>query len=180
MGKIKKLVTDVHENGTYERRVKRDIGFSETIAWVSTDWANPDIPNDEKYHNEYSVIMPDGSRMRLQFGALRSLIIDSLDNDWECEGIWINDDLMEAKDLVSHKNWNKYVWYCREDWNDYDMWKFSYQVYSGDKAPIYFARDELSVMPDLSEINEEDYYRNSSGIQDVPCPYEYSNKKEDK
>ena len=183
---IKKMVTSQY----YARKkAKRDIGFTETIRWYSCRWTSPPWPKEETDKTTYSVIMPDGHRTELKYGVAKDLIIDMLDNGWNCEGIWIENESREQTtsiDAILEKiGWDCPVWYGINDWDEGEgFWKYEYVIYKGDNAPIYFAADEIDSIPDLS--NADEVYLEDDLVQDIPCPYDYpevgtivSYKKED-
>lgn len=176
---IKKMVTSVYGRGTQKN--KRDIGFTETIRWYSCAWTSPGWSGKEIDKTTYSVIMPDGHRTELKYGLAKNLIIDMLDNGGFCEGFWIENEsesqITSVDELIKKIGWDNLVWYGVNDWQDYDIWRYEYVIYLGDNKPMYFAADEIEVLPDLS--NADEVYLEDDLVQDGPCPYAYPEKEDE-
>lgn len=176
---IKKMVTTQYH---LKDKVKRDIGFTETIRWYSCAWTEPAWPKEETNKTTYSVIMPDGHRTELKYGLAKDLIIDMLDNDWNCEGFWFEkeskEQVISVDTIIKRIGWDNPVWYGINDWDDGDgLWKYEYVIYLGDNRPIYFAADEIEEFPNL--LNVDEVYLEDDLVQEGPCPYNYPEKEDE-
>lgn len=177
---IKKMVTSVHSS--WKDKAKRDIGFTETIRWYSCAWTDPGWPGEETNKTTFSVIMPNGHRTELKYGLAKNLIVDMLDNGWNCEGFWIEGESKEqitsVDTILKRIGWDNPVWYGVNDWDDGEgFWKYEYVLYIGDNKPIYFAAHEIEELPDLSNVDE--VYLEDDLVQEGPCPYNYPEKEDE-
>lgn len=163
------------------KKVKNDIGFTETIRWYSLNWTSPGWPGEETKKTEYSVIMPDGHRTTLKYGVVKDLITKMLDDHWSCEGFWFENEseavCISVDEVLKKIGWDTCVWYDINDWYDYDIWKYEFVIYYGSNAPIYFAASEIECLPDLENAGE--VYLEDDLVQDGPCPYDYPEKEEE-
>lgn len=176
---IKKMVTSRYGRGM--KKVKYDIGFTETIRWYSCKWTNPPDPDETTGDKVYSVIMPDGHRTELKWGNSRDLIIDMLDNGWNCEGFWFENEskkqVISVDEIIKKIGWDCTIWYGVNDWDDGEgLWKYEYVIYTEENGPVYFAASEIECLPDLENVGE--VYLESDLVQDGPCPYDYPKKEE--
>lgn len=178
---IKKMVTSMYGPGV--QKYKRDIGFTETIRWYSCRWTTPPWPGEDAAETTYSVIMPDGHRTELKWGNTKDIIIDFLDNGWNCEGLWIENESKEqmtsVDDIIKKLGWDTAVWYAVNDWDEGEegFWKYEYVIFTGDSSPVYFAAHEIAELPDLSNVGE--VYLEDDLVQEGPCPYDYLEKEDE-
>lgn len=202
---FKKIVTSGYGDRPFPNKSKFDMGFAETIRWISTKYSGPRLENDEP--REYFVIMPDGNVKKLWYGSGNELVKNAVYDD-NCDGLFL--EYEEETDENGHFSGKKQVtniddlryfgtrwfgWYEEEEYEDRDDcgewcgYRYQYKIFGNrykETSPLYFLEQSFGNIPKDEDLEEEYWERREScskndecryELQDIPCPYDYDKEE---